>query len=50
VEAENVNGGLSSDLPGISRSKHSLQGDLNGGGKTLAIETVNGGIHIKPVS
>jgi DUF4097 and DUF4098 domain-containing protein YvlB len=48
VEAENVNGGLSSDLPGITRSKHSLQGDLNGGGKTLSIETVNGGIEIRP--
>jgi hypothetical protein len=50
VEAENVNGGLSSDLPGIIRSKHSLQGDLNGGGKTLTIETVNGGIEVRPAS
>ena len=47
VEAENVNGSVRSDIPGLSPEKHALAGDLNGGGSTLAIETVNGSIEVK---
>jgi hypothetical protein len=47
VEAENVNGSITSDVPGLSSEKHSLSGDLNGGGATLSIETVNGSISVK---
>jgi DUF4097 and DUF4098 domain-containing protein YvlB len=47
IEAENVNGSIRNELPGLHAEKHSLSGDLNGGGGTLSIETVNGGIEIK---
>ena len=47
IEAENVNGSIHSALTGMESEKHNLSGDLNGGGATLAIETVNGGIEIK---
>lgn len=47
IEAENVNGSVHNELDGLSSEKHSLSGDLNGGGSTLSIETVNGGIGVK---
>ena len=47
IEAENVNGSVHNELDGLSSEKHSLTGDLNGGGSTLSIETVNGGIGVK---
>jgi DUF4097 and DUF4098 domain-containing protein YvlB len=47
VEAENVNGSIRSEVAGLSSEKHSLSGDLNGGGATLSIETVNGAISVK---
>lgn len=47
IEAENVNGSIRNELAGLTGEKHSLSGDLNGGGGTLSIETVNGGIEIK---
>ena len=47
VEAENVNGSIRSEVAGLSSEKHSLSGDLNGGGATLSIETVNGSINVK---
>ncbi len=46
VQAENVNGSVSTSLQGLTRSKHSLRGDLNGGGATLQIETVNGSVKV----
>ena len=48
IEAENVNGGVQSGFPALKGSKHSLSGDLNSGGQTLSIETVNGSIHVDP--
>lgn len=50
IEAENVNGSIRSGLPGLAAEKHSLSGNLNGGGATLTVETVNGGIEIKSAS
>jgi len=47
IEAENVHGDVASGFPGVSEDKHTLSGDLNGGGKTLSIETVNGSIEVK---
>jgi DUF4097 and DUF4098 domain-containing protein YvlB len=47
IEAENVNGSIHNEMAGLSVQKHSLSGDLNGGGSTLSIETVNGGVEIK---
>ena len=47
IEAENVNGSIHSAFSGLESERHNLSGDLNGGGATLAIETVNGGIEIK---
>ncbi|MEW6756912.1 MAG: hypothetical protein AB1347_01715 [Acidobacteriota bacterium] len=46
VEAENVNGSIRSELPGLSRAKHSVRGEMNGGGGTLTVETVNGSIEL----
>jgi hypothetical protein len=48
VEAENVNGSVQSGFPALKGSKHSLSGDLNSGGQTLSIETVNGSISVDP--
>ncbi len=48
VEAENVNGGVESGFSGLSKEKHSISGDLNGGGRTISVETVNGSITIRP--
>lgn len=48
IEAENVNGSIQSGFPALKGSKHSMSGDLNGGGQTLSIETVNGSIHVEP--
>lgn len=47
VEAENVNGGIRCDLPGLQAARHALRGDLNGGGRTLVVETVNGAVSLK---
>jgi len=47
IEAENVNGSIRNDLPGLTGEKHSVSGDLNGGGGTLSVETVNGAIQIR---
>jgi len=47
VEAENVNGGIRCELPGLQPAKHALRGDLNGGGRTLVVETVNGAVALK---
>jgi DUF4097 and DUF4098 domain-containing protein YvlB len=46
VEAENVNGSIRSEVPGLSTAKHSARGDMNGGGGTLTVETVNGSIEL----
>lgn len=49
VEAETVNGAIRCELPGLQPAKHALRGDLNGGGRTLVVETVNGSVTLKPL-
>ncbi|HEX4494391.1 MAG TPA: DUF4097 family beta strand repeat-containing protein [Thermoanaerobaculia bacterium] len=51
VDAETSNGGIHSDftVPGAKAGKHSLKGDVNGGGAKLVIRTTNGGVRIKQV-
>ena len=59
VEAGTVNGGFSSDFPGLQpeksadeRHSHStkISTDLNGGGPTVRIVTTNGGVRINTLS
>jgi DUF4097 and DUF4098 domain-containing protein YvlB len=47
LDVENVHGGISSDfdVPG-GIGKHRLAGDVNGGGETVQVRTVNGGVGI----
>ena len=49
VDAETSNGGIHSDfpVPGGQPGKHSLKGEINGGGAKLFIRTSNGGVHIR---
>ncbi len=47
LSAENVSGVVSTEIPGLSQTKHELFGDLNGGGQTVRVETVNGSIRIR---
>jgi hypothetical protein len=51
VDAETSNGGIHSDftVQGIKPGKHSLKGDVNGGGARLFIRTSNGGVNIRQV-
>jgi hypothetical protein len=47
LDVENVHGGISSDFDvagGVQ--KHRLAGDVNGGGETVQVRTVNGGVGI----
>lgn len=46
LEAENVNGSVKSLFDGLTASKHSIRGDVGGGGQTIALETVNGSIEV----
>jgi DUF4097 and DUF4098 domain-containing protein YvlB len=46
IQAENVNGSVSTSLQGLTSSKHSLRGNLNGGGAVVQIETVNGSVKV----
>jgi DUF4097 and DUF4098 domain-containing protein YvlB len=49
IDAETSNGGVASDFPvqGGQPGRHSLKGDVNGGGARLVIRTSNGSIHIR---
>jgi DUF4097 and DUF4098 domain-containing protein YvlB len=49
IDAETSNGGIASDFPvqGGQPGRHSLKGDVNGGGARLVIRTSNGGVHIR---
>jgi hypothetical protein len=49
VDAETSNGGIHSDftVSGGQPGKHSLRGDINGGGTKLFIRTSNGGVKIR---
>jgi hypothetical protein len=49
IDAKTSNGGVSTDFTldgGEKPGRHSLVGDVNGGGSRLSIRTSNGGIHI----
>jgi hypothetical protein len=48
VDAETSNGSIASDfqVPGEKQGRHSLKGDVNGGGGKLYIRTSNGGVHL----
>lgn len=50
VRAKTVNGGIETDFPLTVTgriARHSLNGTIGSGGRTLELETVNGGIHLK---
>ena len=48
VDASTTNGHVHSDfeVPGAAKGKHSLKGDINGGGGRLTLSTTNGSIDI----
>ncbi|MCI4398177.1 MAG: hypothetical protein JHC34_04985 [Acidobacteria bacterium] len=46
LEVENVNGSITSDFGGLEGTAHSKEGDVNGGGATIKIETVNGSVTV----
>ncbi|MEJ2420649.1 MAG: hypothetical protein P8018_02800 [Acidobacteriota bacterium] len=50
LDAENVNGSIDCGFPSMSGSRHSLGGEVNGGGETLHMEAVNGSIAVHPAS
>ncbi len=47
LEIENVNGSIASSFGGLEGSRHSKDGDVNGGGATIKIETVNGSVSVE---
>ena len=49
VDAETSNGSVRSDFPveGGKPGKHSLRGEVNGGGSRLFVRTSNGSVHIR---
>lgn len=49
VDAETSNGRVASDfpVPGEKAGRHTLKGNINGGGPKLLIRTSNGGVHIR---
>lgn len=52
VETTTVNGGVHSDFAEIvlPRGKREVSADLGGGGASVRVETVNGGVHIAKIS
>jgi hypothetical protein len=52
VESSTVNGGLKSDFSELVRDRHQreISADLNGGGPTVRVVTVNGGVTIQKTS
>ncbi len=46
LEIENVNGSISSGFGDLEGSRHSKEGDVNGGGATVKVETVNGSVTV----
>ncbi len=46
LDAENVNGSIDSEFPGLEGGKHSKGGDVNGGGNPISVEAVNGSITV----
>jgi DUF4097 and DUF4098 domain-containing protein YvlB len=52
VESSTVNGGLKSDFAELVRDRHQreISADVNGGGPTVRVVTVNGGVTIQKIS
>ncbi len=46
LDMENVNGSIASEFAGVEGSAHSKEGDVNGGGARIKIETVNGAVTV----
>jgi len=47
LELENVNGRIASEFSGLEGTAHSKEGDVNGGGAKIRIETVNGSVTVE---
>lgn len=47
LSLENVNGSITCDFKEVEGTKREKSGDINGGGETISVETVNGSIEIK---
>ena len=47
MEAENVNGAIQCDFSGPGGSKHEITGDVNGGGESVSVSTVNGSVRVR---
>ena len=48
IDVQNVNGGISVDLPNITKvARHHYAGDLGHGGATLSFRSTNGGISVR---
>ncbi len=50
LSIENVNGSIRTDFKEIEGTKREKSGDINGGGETISIETVNGTIEVITIS
>ncbi len=46
LNARNRNGSITSDFQKVNGSKHNFGADINGGGKTVSLETLNGSISV----
>lgn len=46
LSLENVNGSISCDFKEVEGTKREKSGDVNGGGETISVETINGSIDI----
>lgn len=46
LSLENVNGSINCDFKEVEGTKREKSGDINGGGETISVETVNGSIEI----
>lgn len=49
LSLENVNGSISCDFKEVEGTKREKSGDINGGGETISVETVNGSIDISTI-
>lgn len=49
LSVENVNGSIICDFKEVEGTKREKSGDINGGGETISIETVNGSIEVTTI-
>lgn len=49
LSLENVNGSIVCDFKEVEGTKREKSGDINGGGETIAVETVNGSIEVTTI-